>query len=263
MQTVCSPTVSQLSFDYRSRFTNAVAIRECGHSVERTRRWNEKPRGGTIGSMKKTIHVIVIVGLVGAASLLWGQGGFELTPTVGYRFGGNIELVNPALNPNFRKLEVESNPAFGVALNHGVHDNIQVEFQWSRQDTHVNGRSRINNTATRLFGAYVDQYHANFLFHPADEGSHNQPFLVFGLGASTFNPRAALSSRTQFSFELGGGIKHFFTPHVGLRLEAKWTPTYLRSNEEWFCNGFDQCYSVSDPVYAQQGEVSSGIIFRF
>jgi hypothetical protein len=213
--------------------------------------------------MKNMMRVLVVAALLGTATLTWAQGGFELTPTIGYRFGGNIDLVNPALNPNFRKLQIESNPAYGVALNHGVHDNIQVEFQWSRQDTHVDGRSRADNTSTRLFGAYVDQYHANFLFHPADDGSHTQPFAIFGLGASSFNPRAPVSSRTQFSFELGAGIKHFFSPHLGLRLEAKWTPTYIRSNDEWFCNSFGECYSISDPVYAQQGEVSSGIIIRF
>ena len=213
--------------------------------------------------MEKIIRALVVAGLVGTATLIWAQGGFELTPSIAYRFGGNIDLVNPTLNPSFRKLQIESNPAYGVALNHGVHDNIQVEFQWSRQDTHVNGRSRSDDTSTRLFGAYVDQYHANFLFHPADEGSRTQPFAIFGLGASSFNPRAPVSSRTQFSFELGAGIKHFFTPHLGLRLEAKWTPTYIRSNEEWFCNSFGECYSISDPVYAQQGEVSSGIIVRF
>jgi opacity protein-like surface antigen len=213
--------------------------------------------------MKKMTRVLVVAALLGTATLMWAQGGFELTPTIGYRFGGNIDLVNPALNPNFRKLQIESNPAYGVALNHGVHDNIQVEFQWSRQDTHVDGRSRAENASTRLFGAYVDQYHANFLFHPADDGSHTQPFAIFGLGASSFNPRAPISSRTQFSFELGAGLKHFFSPHLGLRLEAKWTPTYIRSNDEWFCNSFGECYSISDPVYAQQGEVSSGIIIRF
>jgi hypothetical protein len=213
--------------------------------------------------MKQTIRVLVIFQLLGATSLMWGQGGFELTPTIGYRFGGSIDLVNPALNPNFRKLEIESNPAYGVALNHAVHDNIQVEFQWSRQDTHVNGRSRADDTLTRLFGAYLDQYHFNFLLHTDEAASRHQLFMVFGVGATSFNPRASLSSRTQFSFEMGAGVKHFFTPHLGLRLEGKWAPTFIRSNQEWFCNGFGQCYSVSDPVHAQQAEVSSGIIVRF
>jgi len=207
--------------------------------------------------------ILVMLKFSGAISAMWAQGGFELTPMVSYRFGGIIELANPVANPTFRRLEIESNPACGVALNHGVHDNIQVEFQWSRQDTHINGRSRATNTSSRLFGAYVDQYHANVLFHPAENGWRTLPFAVLGLGATTFSSRASLSSRTQFSFELGAGIKHFFAPHFGLRLEAKWTPTYLKSNEEWFCNGFGECYSVTDPVYAQQGEVSSGIIFRF
>lgn len=213
--------------------------------------------------MKRSLGSFILFTILTTACSMWGQGGFELTPTIGYRFGGNIELNNQALNPTVRKLEIESNPAYGVALNHGVHDNIQVEFEWSRQDTHLNGRLRAVNTSVRLFGAYVDQYHVNFIFHPADDGAHTQPFAVVGLGATTLSPRAAFSSRSEFSFELGAGIKHYFAPHFGLRLEAKWTPTYLHSNEEWFCNGFDQCFSVSDPVYAQQGQISSGIIFRF
>src|SRR5581483_9791428 len=132
---------------------------------------------GTLRLMTKAMGLVLIT-LLGTASRMWGQGGFELTTSVGYRFGGNIELVNPALNPTFRRLEIESNPSYGVALNHGVHDNIQIEFQWSRQDTHVNGRLRSANTSTRLFGAYVDQYHANFIFHPEDDGAATQPFAV-------------------------------------------------------------------------------------
>jgi opacity protein-like surface antigen len=213
--------------------------------------------------MKIAIRVLVMSALLSLASSLQAQGGFELTPTVGYRFGGSIDLKNPLLNPGFNKLEIESNPSYGVALNHSVHDNIRVEFQWSRQDTHVNGRSRLSNTTTRLFGAYLDQYHFNFLFAPAEVGTHAQPFFVGGVGFTTFQPRAHLDSKTQFSFEVGAGIKYFFVPRVGLRIEAKWAPTYVKSTEELFCNGFNTCFAVSDPVYAQQGEVSSGIIIRF
>jgi opacity protein-like surface antigen len=213
--------------------------------------------------MTKAVKVFVMLKLLSVVSLLWGQGGFELTPTVGYRFGGNIDLQNPVLNPNFRKLEIKSNPSYGVGLNYAVHDNVQIEFRWSRQDTHINGVARADNTTTRLFGAYLDQYHFNFLLHPADLGEHTQPYFVAGVGATSFDPRAHLSSKTQFSFEVGGGLKYFFVPRVGLRVEAKWAPTYVKSNQDWFCNGFNTCFTVSDPVYAQQAEISSGIIIRF
>ena len=213
--------------------------------------------------MTKAIRVLQVLTLLSVASSLQAQGGFELTPTVGYRFGGSIDLTNPALNPVFKSLHFESNPSYGVALNHSVHDNVRVEFQWSRQDTHIDGRSRANNSNTRLFGAYLDQYHFNFMFHAAEMGNHPQLFFVGGLGFSTFEPRAHLDTKTQFSFEVGGGVKYFFVPHLGLRLEAKWTPTYVKSSEELFCNGFNECYAVSNHEYAQQGEVSSGIIIRF
>jgi Outer membrane protein beta-barrel domain len=213
--------------------------------------------------MKRAIRLALGLTLLCLASPLSAQGGFEFTPTVGYRFGGTIDLNNPAQNPNFKSLHFESNPSYGVALNHSVHDNIRVEFQWSRQDTHIDGRSRLNNSTARLFGAYLDQYHFNFMFHSAEEGLHPQLFFIGGLGFTSFEPRANLDTKTQFSFEVGGGVKYFFVPRVGLRLEAKWAPTYIKSTEELFCNGFNTCYTVSNPVYAQQGEVSSGIIIRF
>jgi len=213
--------------------------------------------------MTKAIRMLQMLTLLSIASSLQAQGGFELTPTVGYRFGGSIDLTDPARNPVFKSLHFESNPSYGVALNHSVHDNVRVEFQWSRQDTHIDARSRANNTNTRLFGAYLDQYHFNFMFHPAEEGLHPQFFFIGGLGFSNFEPRAHLDTKTQFSFEVGGGVKYFFFPHLGLRLEAKWTPTFVKSSEEFFCNGFGECYTVTNHEYAQQGEVSSGIIIRF
>jgi hypothetical protein len=34
--------------------------------------------------MKKMIRVLVVAALLGTATLMWAQGGFELTPTIGY-----------------------------------------------------------------------------------------------------------------------------------------------------------------------------------
>jgi hypothetical protein len=47
-----------------------------------------------------------------------------------------------------------------------------------------------------------------------------------------------------------------------LWLQARWTPTYIKSDPGgWWC-GFYGCYLTEDPQYANQIELNAGIIFR-
>jgi hypothetical protein len=59
-------------------------------------------------------------------------------------------------------------------------------------------------------------------------------------------------------------VKLFPSPRFGLRLEARWTPTYIKSDSEgWWCDPYWGCYVVSDAQYANQFELSGGITLRF
>jgi hypothetical protein len=73
-----------------------------------------------------------------------------------------------------------------------------------------------------------------------------------------------LGGDTQFSSTWAAGVKLFPSPKFGIRLEARWTPTYIKSDAEgWWCDPYWGCYVVSDAQYANQFELSGGITLRF
>jgi hypothetical protein len=62
---------------------------------------------------------------------------------------------------------------------------------------------------------------------------------------------------------LGGGVKIYRGP-VGARLEARFTPTYIRSTDDgWWCDDYWGCYTIEQLHYAKQFEFSGGVTFRF
>ena len=69
---------------------------------------------------------------------------------------------------------------------------------------------------------------------------------------------------TRFSGTFGAGLKLFPGPRFGLRLEGRWTPTYIKSDAVgWWCDPFWGCYLVGNSQYANQFELSGGVTLRF
>jgi hypothetical protein len=60
------------------------------------------------------------------------------------------------------------------------------------------------------------------------------------------------------------GVKLYPSRSVGLRLEARWTPTYIKSDPTgWWCDPYWGCYAAGKAQYANQIELSGGITLRF
>ena len=67
--------------------------------------------------------------------------------------------------------------------------------------------------------------------------------MLVGIGATHYSPGdpvtlpattplTSIDSATKFAWTLGGGVKVYPAEHVGLRLNARWTPTYIKSDAE-------------------------------
>ena len=73
-----------------------------------------------------------------------------------------------------------------------------------------------------------------------------------------------ITGDTRFSWTTAAGLKIYPKPGVGIRLEGRWTPTYIRSEAAgWWCDPFWGCYLVGDAQYSNQFELAGGINFRF
>ena len=134
---------------------------------------------------------------------------------------------------------------------------------WRRQ-TFFTGRihSEHFQSSVRTHDGHVSSIVGNVNL-PGTGSDRVSPFVSFSLGVTVFNP-AGLGSEDKFSFSLGGGVKYFLGERVGLRLQLRWTPTYVNSTSEGvFCNPFGFCYVVQDAHYVNQTEASAGLIIKF
>ena len=89
--------------------------------------------------------------------------------------------------------------------------------------------------------------------------------FVSGLvGITHFDPReAGLSSETRFAHGVGIGIDYRIANNLGFRLEGRGIGTFLDSSGGIFCSSSKGCAMYADSNLLLQGEVISGLTFRF
>ncbi len=189
---------------------------------------------------------------------------FEAQPFVGVRWGGAFS-VDETIPGGFQETEINPDAGFawGATLGLNVTDNFGLEFLWSRQSSAINAEP-LNASQIFLFDASISQYQGNMLFNLRDPDSRLRPFFLLGLGATNVDPdQEGVDGVVKFSWSLGGGVRTYFSERVGVRAQLRWTPTYVTSEPALFCDVFGFCYVVDEADYANQGEFTTGVIFRF
>ncbi len=147
----------------------------------------------------------------------------------------------------------------------GTFDRVDPKdaFSWGAQSTQY----ELGGTATFEVGdVSVRNYHGYLAYNFGDPDATVRPYVLGGLGATQYGTLdvnvggidRSVDGDTQFS------STWFPNPRFGLRLEGRWTPTYIKSDAAgWWCDPFWGCYVVGDAQYANQFELSGGITLRF
>jgi len=207
--------------------------------------------------MTRTHSGLLIALLALAVSLPAAAGGsIEITPYVGYAFGG--ELTDYWTGDRYRLQDSEN---FGVSLDIAVdpHDDTWIQLRWSHQE------SELRTTIPELgrMDIDLDYFHIGGLREFEGKNDNVIPFAGGTLGATHFNPEAGgLSSATRFSMGLGGGVKLMSNGPIGVRLEARILGTYFDSSAAFLCGSPGGCaFGISGNLLVQ-GEVTIGLIFR-
>jgi opacity protein-like surface antigen len=150
----------------------------------------------------------------------------------------------------------------------------RVEFLWNRQFSQFDAS---NPAPSQLLAdVSVDNYHGNFVYNWFESDAKVRPFLFGGIGATHYSPgdpvslpkvtsATGIDSATKFSFTWGGGVKLYPTPHFGVRLSARWTPTYIKSDAGgiWCDPYYGPCWVLADPDYSNQFAINGGVTFKF
>ena len=196
---------------------------------------------------------------------------FEFLPYAGFSASGDIPVVSDEnVSGNIRVgSSLHAGTAFYVYLN--KLDAIGV--RWQRQFTDGSLPAIILEPAPQedatSFNLNVDQYHADFVHHFELDNPKAEPYVMAGLGATTYyaNRSGRSGSASFFSFALGGGIKYFFNSHFGFRGEARWSPTVLSASDSRFWCSISgegaNCTIDLNASIQNQLDLTGGIAVRF
>jgi opacity protein-like surface antigen len=184
---------------------------------------------------------------------------FEITPFVGYRFGGSLDVASP----DFSKVTADPGLSYGITAGFIFDETYVLELMWSRQETELKGSGGTLTPEVHLADATFDQYQFNGLIHFRDEEDWFRPFVLVGLGLSHLNPKGDLSGSVNFSFGLGGGMKLYLGKHLGIRLQGRYAPTYLSYSSTVYCSLPGACAVATSGSFVHQGEVTGGVFVRF
>ena len=168
----------------------------------------------------------------------------KITPKSGIGWGFQADLLAGEMN------------AFG----------FQYSEQWSKMEL-----SAADGQNVEITDMSVKNYHGMFTFNFGAPDAPLRPFLFIGLGMTQYTPDDiegnSVEGKSKFSTTGGGGVKLFQSEHLGVRLSARWTPTYIRSDPSGFwCSPYwigGVCWIIEEPNYSHQFEFNGGVILRF
>ncbi len=191
---------------------------------------------------------------------------FGYTLSEGINFGADnisggllIDKITPTSAPGW---------GFQADLLAGEMNGFGFQFseQWSKMELTGAAGEKVEITDMK-----VRNYHGIFTFNFGAPNDTLRPFLFIGLGMTQYSPDNiqgnSVDSFSKFSTTGGGGVKLFQNKYLGVRLTARWTPTYIRSKPSGFwCSPYwigGVCWIIEEPNYSHAVEMAGGLILRF
>jgi outer membrane protein W len=187
---------------------------------------------------------------------------FEVTPFVGGQINGSLDYSTTL----FHGLDVKNGLSYGVTGGYLFGEYYGLEFSWNRNKADTTSQPISGGSGVKVFTLTTDQFFGQFVFHFTDPEHKLRPFVFLGLGATDLSTdRNGVVGATRFAGALGGGVKYHLTPHIGLRFQAKWSPTYLTTSDGgYWCDPFwGGCWVVGNNHYLHEFDGNVGLTFRF
>ena len=190
--------------------------------------------------------------------------GFEITPTVGYRFGGTTSQL---ANSYIEMIGVPASMSWGATVEYRLSDKWNLELLWSHQDTELQARftSLGEGYDRKISHLNIDTFQIGAMWLSGDPSNSARLYLDLLFGATLLTPSPEFTSVLRFSGTFGGGIKYYFTDHLGARLGIRWMPVYINSKSAGYgsCSPYYGCYTYWGSNYLSQGDAYSGLILKF
>lgn len=208
-------------------------------------------------------HRILIAAALIALPIGAAAQSLELTPMVGYRWGGTLTAESNDLFDH--DMDVDSSATYALLLDVPLGRHHQIELFVDHQSTEFDSGQLFAPPSPDRIDTDITYYHVGYLFQwtPGDL----RPYVTASLGLATIDPDVpGIGSEERFSWSLGGGLKVLASEHVGFRFDARVfgadTGSYGWNDDDHHCHwDDDDCYDWSDDLY--QAEVKVGVVIAF
>jgi opacity protein-like surface antigen len=183
------------------------------------------------------------------------ENAFELTPFIGYRWGGTIFG-----NQTFvfgRDVDVASSANFGAnfAMPLGT-SGLKLEFMANRQSSRLEVAGGLFEPDNRIADIDVTYLHAGLQI-PFARSRNATPYFIVSGGLANLDPQVrGVSAENKFSASAGLGVKVPMSRALSFRFEGRGYYTSIDTNDCRFCD-----YFYNDDF--TQGEVNMGLVFSF
>jgi len=196
----------------------------------------------------------------------------EVSASAGWTFSDGVsgDPVRAGDGNVYDRLDPKDAFSWGLRLGYLVNHEVEIGFLFNQQRSTLEAQG----TATREIGSMaIGNYHGYFAYNFGDVDASARPYLLGGLGFTHYagidftdaqGSSYTIGGESRFSTTWGVGVKVMPAQNIGLRLEGRWTPTYIKSDAAgWWCDPFWGCYLVGNAQYSNQFELSGGITLRF
>ena len=181
---------------------------------------------------------------------------FELTPSVGYRWGGTIFADQAFVFGE----DVEVAPSASLGVSFGIPLGglgMKLELMANRQSSELETESGLFEPENRVADIDVTYLHAGLQI-PFSRSRNAVPYAVISAGIANLDPDlAGISAENRFSASAGVGVKVPMSRALSLRVEGR--GYYVTLEDEDDCRICDYYYNKD----FYQGEVNVGLVISF
>ena len=182
---------------------------------------------------------------------------FELTPFIGYRWGGTIFADQTFILT--QDVDVQSSAALGVNLGIPLGESgMKLELMANRQSSELEIDDGLFDPRTPTGEIDITYLHAGLQI-PFARSRNLTPYVIASAGIANLDPQLSVrvSDETRFSASAGIGIKAPISNNLSFRFEGRGYYTALEDESD--CRICDYYYNRD----FYQGEVNLGLVFSF
>jgi len=200
---------------------------------------------------------LLLFGLTQPAFSQSQKGGIEITPTIGYQWGGSLQGYEGEIN-------LDDGTQYGLMLGYRVQKELVIELFWSYLATTATFEPYYVTTVDpELIGLQADigvhYFQLNALYEMGR--GKTKPFLGAGAGIVMFSPSdSKYETNIYAAMNFSGGLKVYLSERVGLRLQGRLLMPLYVSGGGFYVGTGGAGVSVGAGIPIVQGDLSAGLI---